>query len=216
MANRQDHIIVFILSTLLFITGIFSGLLLSRGRMNNVEEKVTVFEQNMNSLEMGLLINDALKNETLSCNFLQQKINETQVQLRELGERATDYEEAANIRDDEYNNLKSQYNLARAKYWLMLEQLKNQCDNNYTTILFFYRTNTSCPDCRDQGVILDHLQLIKPDLYVVPLDSDENLLIINTIKEAFNVNKAPSMIINATTMINGLLSEDELIELLQA
>ena len=210
MANRQDHVVVFVITSLLFLTGVFSGLVISKDRMNEVQDRINDFESSIKSLEVGLLINDALNNETIYCNFLQEKIKETKFELEELGTKAVEYEEQSKIKDPSYVSIKSDYNSIRAEYWLMLEKLKKECNNNYTTVLFFYRTNVTCNECIDQGVILSHLASIKPDIHVVSLDSDEDLLIIKTLKEAYSINSVPSMVIDASTVITGLTSEDEL------
>jgi hypothetical protein len=214
MANRQDHIIVLIISSLLFITGVFIGVSLSRDKMSEVEQKVAIFQDDINALELSTLINSALNNETISCNFLKFKLNETQEQLRSLGSKAVDYETDAKIKDDSYTLLKKQYNSLRAQYWLMLEKLKNQCSNNYTTILFFYKTLTPCDDCTDQGVILSHIESLNSQVYVVPIDADEDILIVRTLKEAYEVNSTPTIIINASNKITGLITEQELKKLL--
>lgn len=212
MANRQEHIIVFTLSTLLFLIGISTGIILSRNQMSDIQEQITDFEDNINSMELSVLINDALKNETLSCKYLQGKLNETNQLLLKLGEKAVDYEEQAKIKDEEYKEIKKEYNYVRTQYWLMLEQLRNQCSNNYTTLLFFYRTLTPCPECRDQGVILSHLSVKNEGIYVVPVDADEELLIVDLIKEAYQVNQTPSIIINGAEKITGLVNSNELLK----
>ena len=214
MANRQDHVIVFILSTLLFLIGVFVGVSLSRVRMGDVENRINLFEKDMNLLEIAVLINDALRNETLSCNFLKEQLNETNEELKILGEKAINYETEAKIKDDEYKVLKNRYNSLRAQYWLMLEKLKNQCSNNYTTILFFYRTLTPCEECRDEGVILSHISMNYPNIYVVPVDADEDSLLIKTLKDAFSVTETPTLIIDASRKITGVINEDKLLSII--
>ncbi len=214
MANKKDHIIVFIISSLLFLTGVFFGMLFSQINVNEIKYKINDFEQNINSLEMSLLINNALKNETLSCNYLKGKLNETRAQLKDLGDKVINYESSAKIKDNDYKELKKNYLFARAKFWLMLEKLRNECNNNYTTILFFYKTQTPCPECKDEGIILSHLSSHNKNLYVIPLDADEDLLIIRIIKEAFKINYVPSIVINAKTKIEGLINETALLRII--
>jgi len=215
MANRQDHIIVFILSTLIFLTGIFAGLTLSRGKISDIENQIQNFEDNINSMELSVLLSDALKNDDISCKFLHGKLNETRELLTELGATAVEYEEESRIKEEAYKNVKKQYNFARAEYWLMLEKLKKQCNNNYTTILFFYGTEQPCPDCRDQGVILTHLSSLNPNYYVIPVDFDEELLIIDMIKEAYQLNQTPTLVIDASIVKTGIISREEIINITQ-
>jgi len=213
MTSRRDHTIVFILSTLLFTVGILAGVMLSSVRISDIESKITNFDNNIDSIELGFLISDALKNETISCKFLQGKLNETKTLLVELSDKVVDYEAQSKIRDDTYLETKMRYNSIRAKYWLMLEKLKTQCNNNYTTILFFYQTKNPCPACRDQGVILTYISNNNPDIYVVPLDADEELLIIEMIKEAYMINQTPTIVIDASIIRTGLVTEDEILNL---
>jgi hypothetical protein len=214
MANRSDHLIVFIISTLLFLTGIFAGIMVSRVKLTTIETKITDFEQNINSLELNVLISDALQNETLSCRFLQGQLNQTRELLNDLGEEVVAYEEQLKLEDAYYREIKKRYNSVRAEYWLMLEKLKNKCNNNYTTILFFYSTIDPCPDCRDQGFILSYIATKDSNMYVVPLDADEDLLVIDMLKEAYEVNETPMLVVDSSIIVNGLIDEEELLELI--
>ncbi len=208
----KDHLIVFVITTSIFLIGVFLGLYLSKLRISGMESKMDDFEKNMNSFEISLLIEDALRNKTLSCKFLDSKLGETRQQLYELGKKAIEYEEKPYTKD--YGILKEQYNFVRAKYWLMLEKYKRWCNNNYTTILYFYKTKEPCQECRDQGVVLSYISQKHPDVFVVPLDKDENITIVNIIKEAFDINSAPTLIINSSRKIVGFVSENELNEIL--
>jgi hypothetical protein len=186
--------------------------MLSRTRMSGIESKITDFQDNINSLELSVLLSNALNNETLSCKFLKGKLNQTKQLLEELGEQVVEYEEQAKIKTDDYKIIKKSYISVRVEYWLMLEKLKTQCNNNYTTILFFYRTKTPCAECRDQGVILTHLITKNPDIYSIPVDADEDLLIIELIKEAFHINQTPSIVIDANKVIMGLVTEEQILD----
>lgn len=212
MSNKKDHLIVFTISTLIFIAGIYAGSTLSQKQMSEIEVKINEFEDNMNSMSLSVLLNDALNNETLSCQFLKGKLNETKNSLDELGDQVIEYEEDSRINEPLYKELKKQFTMIRAEYWLMLEKLRNQCNNNYTTILFFYQTKQPCNECKDQGAILTHLNSIKDNIFIVPVDADEELLIIEIIKETYSINQAPTMIINANQKIEGLISEQELLK----
>ena len=212
--SLKDHLTVFIISVTLFSMGLMIGLTSSKMQSNDIELRINEFEKNLNSLEVGFLLSSAIKNKTISCNYLQAKIIQIKEQIRAVGEAVIRYEEQAKIKDPDYLLLKKQYTYVRAQYWIMLERLKNECSTNYTVILYFYRTKEPCPECRDQGVVLSHLEGLNDDLYVVPVDSDEDLLIIETLKKAFNITKAPSLVINSQTRLEGLILEDELIDYL--
>ncbi len=216
MAKRslKDHLTVLFISTLLFGMGLMIGLTSGKMQSNSIEIKLNAFEKNLNSLEVGFLLSNVISDKVITCSYLNNKINEIKNQLEDIGETVVKYEAEAKIKDPSYLSLKKQYTYVRSQYWIMLERLKKECSTNYTTILYMYSSKTPCPACRDQGVVLSHLSAKDTSIFVVPVDADEDLLIINTIKNAFNITKMPSLIINSKQRIEGFVSEDELINVL--
>lgn len=208
--SLKDHLIVLFISSMLFTMGLIIGLTSSKIKSSEIELKINSFQENLNSLEVGFLLSNALKNKTISCNYLNTNVNQIKEQMEDIGENVVTYEEDSRIKDPNYLSLKKQYTYVRAQYWVMLERLKSECDVNYTVILYFYGTKTPCPECRDQGVILSHLSITNNNLYVIPVDFDEDLLIIDTLNSAFNITKTPTIVINSQNKLEGLTLENEL------
>ncbi len=212
MSNKKDHIIVLTITTLLFLLGIFVGVTISKTRLSTLETTISEFKQNINSLQTIIMISNSINN-SVSCSFQQIQINETQEKLEELSKKVVNYEVQSRVRTSDYKQLKKEYNNLRAEYWLMLEELRNKCNNDYTTILFIYQTENDCPECRDEGVILSHATINK-SVYVIPIDINENVTLIKAISKAYNITKTPTIIINSSRIINGFINETTLLSII--
>jgi len=107
--------------------------------------------------------------------------------------------------------LKDKYFILNLKLWLYMRKLREECNYNTTTILFFYTSVKRCEDCVAQGIVLDQLKKSDPEKYMIfATDVDSKLGIVNALKVYFNVTHVPTLIINEDQKIEGFVSRQEL------
>lgn len=96
---------------------------------------------------------------------------------------------------EEYIKLKTEYmKMMTTSYFLTLKY-KRDCVQNISSLLYFYSPN--CGDlCIKQGEELDKLKNYNVSFYFFILDKDWNLNEIKILKEIYNINSTPTIIIN--------------------
>ena len=120
------------------------------------------------------------------------------------------YYEKSNVVNSDYEKIKERYYLANALLYLNIRAQDKYCGSSpYTTVLFFYRVKTDCPECRAQGGVLDSLRGKDQSLRVFAFPTDSGLPFINTFIKRHNITSAPSLVINDSLVLPGLQSEAE-------
>jgi hypothetical protein len=121
------------------------------------------------------------------------------------------YEEANLLAD--YEETRNRYFLSNVALWLYTTQSKTLCNNSEVTpLLFFYKTNTACPDCIVQGQILDKIREKCPNVRVITLASDTDLSIIKLIMSQYNVMDAPTLVIDNKDVLEGVQNETSIMK----
>ncbi len=193
--SKSTYIALFSYTTLIFIIGIFIGSWFSSNQLSKSryeQEKIKV------SLD-GINLKNELIEKEKSCDFSKSKIWEDKVNL---GRRVTILEERLGKDNPELLIEKETYQLVELRTWLTLRDLKQTCNENYTLVLFFYSNNKDdeliYKESQDQGFILDELYLRNKDTFITfSFDIDNNNPAITTLKDIFNITKAPSLIIDS-------------------
>ena len=120
------------------------------------------------------------------------------------------YYEKSNVVNSDYERIKSRYYLSNALLYLNMRAQEKYCgDSPYTTVLFFYRVKTDCPECRAQGGVLDGLRQTHPNLRVFAFPSDSGLDFINAFIKRHNITSVPSLVIDDSIVLAGLQSETD-------
>jgi len=205
--SKTTYIALFSYTTLIFIVGLIVGWWFSSNQLSKSEyeqEKIKV------SLDGINLKNELIEKEKL-CGFSKSRIWEDKV---DLGRRVTILEERLGKDDPEVLIEKEIYQLVELRTWLTLRDLKTACNENYTLVLFFYSNNKDdeliYKQSQDQGFILDELYLRNKDSFITfSFDIHNDNPAISTLKDIFNITKAPSLIIDSK-IYDGFKSYGEL------
>jgi len=204
----MNHVVTLIVVVTVFFLGFSVGSMLNDVKTTILSDKFSDIQNEIDSLEFGLLLTSTLEN--LTCPFLRSQVTFIHKEAQEIGDKIISYENQEQVDLEQYKRLKKEYMLVRLKYWSLSERLKNACDEDFTTILYFYSVN-NCADCKSQGEILDYLQQrIPKQVYVFPVDMYEDLVIMNILRTAYNITQAPSLIIDGNVVLHGLQGNKEL------
>ena len=196
MVNRIDwefFLISAIITFIILLAGIFFGMFLGKDKVSSLEHDLEDLRVRQDDATLSFSLMSTFGNK--SCDIIQHELSDTMVQAAKLGKEITNYENEK-FKDDKYIQTKKDYTLIQIRYWSYLERLKHECNNtNYITILYFY--STECKDCSKQGLILDYLKQAHPNNVMnFALDSDIDLNIIRLIKNVYEVQETPTLIIN--------------------
>ncbi len=208
---KNTHVTTFLLTTTLFCIGIIIGMSMTRIRVEYLDGDISSLKENIEAVELGFLLTFTLENS--SCPYLQNQLDSISELADEVGGRIVSLEKNEQMDNSAYISMKKDFMLIRLKYWILTERFKKNCNSNLTTVLYFYSIR-DCDECGDQGTVLDYLQSKVDELYIFPVDAFENLTIMSTIRNIFDIDTTPSIVIDGSTMFEGLQNRETLTQLL--
>jgi len=196
----------------MFLVGVLIGSSLQKSYIADAEKTLYYIQSQFEDLESAMYL--PYSNKDLTCKYLAIKLQDVDESLERLQPSIVKMERDLNVNSEMYRMLKTRFISTRLKYWLLSEQLRSSCNQNVTTVLFFYTTKNRCDDCITQGYILSHVQskVGKENFYVSAVDIDEDLVLIKTITLAYNISDVPAIIIDGSTVKKGLVNESVLMD----
>lgn len=177
--NGGRFFLVFILTTFIFLMGLWFGQNMLKSKLSEIEKMQNDFRTETSTLEVEYL-------------FLSQKpcsvVNSSELskELYQMGSRLEFMEDSYGKDNQDVLSLKSYYSLLEMRHWLFFENVRQQCNFDVKTILYFY-SNVRCDRCEEQGYILTFLRSNYPNLNVYSFDVDIDNSALNMLKEHYNL-----------------------------
>ena len=184
-----------VISAILFSAGLYTGYSINKQTLGDIENDLRDVTAEIQTFQIQLLLIDVL-GENASCPLLNDVISDINRQSYEIGARLTSSGSEGQITDyNEYTSLKKEYSRVLTVYWLLSNKLKEACNLDASTIVYFY--SRGCTECDNQGFILSYLKnRMQEKLLVFALDSDIDEPSVKALKEYYNIETYPSLIIN--------------------
>jgi len=220
MAKKNKiYLIAGLTSIILYIVGIFTGAAIYQYTQSKTNQEFDIlrseiygYEDDLNSIELEMLYLASSQGE-LGCKLILTSLNRVQSDLGyfwdNLPQKLEVYERD-NSPDENYELLKKEYMTISLKAWLLSLSLKEKCGLDSTPLLYFYSRN--CDDCVEQGEIIDSVR-VERDLKVYTIDLNLDSDIVSTIKEAYGIQTAPSLLIDEN-VYKGLVDKEDLIRII--
>jgi len=191
--SKVSYIAVILLIILIFLLGMLFGDWIAG--LNSKE-----FSANQQKLMMdliGLELKDKLISQKDICNLTWQDVWQEKV---ELGTRINSLELRYGKDNSEILAQKEIYTLIEIRTLLLLEEINQKCNQNFTIIIFFYTNRKNDPlgrwqACEDQGYILTQLGKEMDNIYVLSFDVNINNPALNMLKNRYKINKVPALVI---------------------
>ena len=194
--NWKKYFFSFIITAVIFVTAIILSNYFQNKKLadiRSIQDKIAI-DILSSETQFSLLEESACKDVgsgTLSTDLgtLEDKLSYTENQ------RGED--------DPEVQTLKRYYSLLEIKDYLLMNKISLKCKKAPLSIIYFYSTDESCPDCQKEGYVLDTLRQTYPDLrvysfdYSIPLSAVKTLIAINKVK-----NELPAIIVKDKTYYN--------------
>lgn len=141
------------------------------------------------------------------CDLLNSRLSSMNPQMVEIGQTLIDYENKDIFGGTEYKFLKSKYFLLEIRAYTLFTKLKKECNINKNLVLYFY--DQQHEDSERQGYILD--RLVNSDgVYIFSFD--RSFEVISFLINRYEINEAPTIIINEEQKFEGITYLDELRE----
>lgn len=205
----QRIVLAFLLTTSIFIIGLFVGLSLTSERMTYLEGIAYTQRLDYNSLQLQeLYLSVGVDN--MSCTTIRHILDTSLTSVADAQSKIDTY--MKDSKEDGYVNIKRDYTIAQIRYWLLNQKIKQSCNSEDVSILYFY-SNDQCVECGAQGTILSYLkQKLGDRLLVFSIDNDFILEpMVGIIKQTYNITKVPSVVIGDKAF-DRLMTKDQLLE----
>ena len=207
---RIKILLVFVLTLIVFLLGLFFGYYLNQKKIERVERLEKDILTSISDLELlnNLFTQNPCNNKEY-LNYLSKELDKEAIRLEYL-------EESLGKNNPSVIELKKPYTLLLLKHYFAIEKIKKQCNENIITILFFYSNSPLYEGLSEnEGIILGFIKKKygSDKIKVYALDVDLNLQTVNYLKKEFNITKIPSLVIN--NAVFGYLEKNELEEIVK-
>jgi hypothetical protein len=193
--SKTRYVSAALLTFLIFFFGLLLGFFFENVRISKMYEELQVKKIEFTDLNLQNKYIDYLSDSS-NCDAMYGLYYKSMEDLDDKRIQLENYYNMAKIKTDEYLNLKKEYTISSLEYWLLAEKLKNQCNSDYSIILYFYGTEQQCEKCDDQGVHLSYIKkMLNDKVLVFALDSNMKGT-IDLLKETLDVKSLPTVIIN--------------------
>lgn len=177
--SKTKFLAVFATTTLIFLVGILIGYQVSDSKMSALED----IEQELRVDTMAIELQYLLLAENPCIALDSTRLSE---ELYELGSKLSYMEDKLGADNPSVLRLKEYYSLLELRHWLFLRKTKQECDRNYTLIIYFYsKQKENCPKCEEQGYVLTYLRETYPQIKIYSFDFDISNVALDTIKELY-------------------------------
>jgi hypothetical protein len=210
--NKSIFITAGVITVMLFISIYSFNLFLNSQREKVVIDQMEDILDDYQEIQALSLMSDVFGKE-MTCLSLENILSHMDKTLWDTGIKIDRYREVTEkfITDPFYLKQKEKFNRNEVVYLSMLQNMKQWCEFNQTTILFFYKKKEFCPDCDSQSFVLTDLNKeIGSEIAIFSFDSDLNLPSIKTLELFYNITDYPCMVIEDNTHC-GLYDKDKLI-----
>jgi hypothetical protein len=127
------------------------------------------------------------------------------------------YEDLNELRGNLLNE-KKKYVLLKTGLWLNSILLKERCDANYHTVVYFYSQNPDQIKEAEQAAISKTLKDLKEkygnSIILLPIAADLDLASVNAQLDTYNITYLPSILIDEKTTLTGFKSQQEIEDIL--
>lgn len=193
---------VLALTILIFVIGLYGGVLLDNYRLSAVSDSVTEIDNLWNDARLlQSYIERYSQNSTDYCSLLLSENLVAGDKIYKEGLMVEDYEKANRFTPSLVLE-KERYALLDLQFWQNTVDLKKACNANYSTVIYFYsQYNKTVVQGFEDNVLLDLKQKCGPQIIYITFPADMNITTLDTIKKIYNITSLPAVMINESVVL---------------
>lgn len=198
----------FIITTLVFIIGIFVGYQIDQWRTSDVVVRLQQSELDAQSYLTEQQFYEQFGSYT--CEIAQSKLTDLSYRMGELGSNLVNYDKNSLFKQQDYDYLLRKYFLEEMRTYLLFLQLKEKCHLDNHLIIYFFDTEDSVSE--RQGRVLDVFVKKYTDsisVFSLNFKYTEDPM-IESIKTYYNVTHTPTLILDGKEIIDSFVDVDTL------
>jgi len=205
----------FVITAAVFMTGIFAGVLLDSGRVDEVRNEYTSMDIQTSDARLQTLYYQTFENTTNFCGpAIEENLAFADKVYRE-GIRIDQYEKVNKLAPSLIQE-KKRYVLLKLQFWLNCINLKKTCNASYVNVVYFYsHYNTTTQEQVQSAVLMDLKNQYGRDMMLIPLPIDLNITSIEMIKKQYGITLTPTILINEKIKLQGLQERNTLAEIIR-
>jgi len=225
--NTKVIVIAVIISIVLYIAGLFSGLSFNKVIEQKTErdigflvDYVDNLDNELQSIQVQELFINNLDDEA-KCEFADTYFSQIESSLSYywdvLPVRLEQYEQGNEL-SDEYIKIKRDYTRLSLRAWIISRDNLEKCNSSTIPLLYFY--STDCEDCVKQGEILDDLKTTLAyrgkSLLAYTIDFNSKEPTVGLIKKYYGIQSVPAIVVNERALQGNLITQNEILLSLNA
>lgn len=210
--QKYRYILAAVLTLTVFVMGVLFSNLMDDRRYQSLQNEIQENNIEMESRQIQL---SYLKSaDVQSCDALEAGLTDIIEGYNGRLEKVQRYQESSFFKKDRFRAVKREYILSGVRYWMYAQELRDKCDYNSNTVLFFTQDifgNSECPECNRMGKELIYLKKKyggKFLLFTMPTTLDDGA--VNMLEQQYNVTETPTVILNGEEKIVGYNSSREI------
>lgn len=202
-----------IVTIFVFAAGLILGFYIELSNVNKSDflirsSEVDFLDQQIKTSQLSSRLN-------LSCEVAKQNLFDF---ADEVYAEALEFEEKSGqskLTDEQRKVLHKRYDLLRVNLWMESLELRNRCNEDFHIVLYFFDYSSRDVEVKSEQAVLSLVLMdlkgeYSEEILLLPIASNLDLGSVNTIKESYNLTKSPSLIIDESLVLDGVLTFEEL------
>lgn len=188
--------------------------MLNKQRESAILDQMGTVVGNYEEMQTLTMMSDVFGQE-VTCLSMQARIKKMDKELWDTGIKIDQYRAVTEqfMTDPFYIEQKRRFNNNEIMYFSLVKKMKEWCDVNQTTILYFYQKKEECPDCDAQSFVLTDIKKESGGgISIFSFDADLDLAPVQILATYYNLSHYPCTVIEDTPYC-GLFDKDKLLEM---
>jgi thiol-disulfide isomerase/thioredoxin len=208
--NKTRYIVAAAITIGIFLLGLMLGFVVEGKRLTYVQDLLQQERSEFSSSQLQYSYVSTLNSQD-ACPAIYSIFYNNLRNLDATATRLETYAKDSRINDASFIDLKRDYTIEQLRYWLLSKQARDVCKEDLVRVLYFFSTDTECPDCANQAFVLDYLKHKYGDkVLIFSIDANfEQEPMISILKQQYNISKYPTLIVE-NQKIDGFSSREDL------
>lgn len=198
--------IAFVMTAFMIVGIMLAGKALTNYKIDDLENQMSDLEATQRSTVLTNRLADDLGRE--DCSAQRIMADQNLGDLYQARQALVKHKQTSKIESPQFEKLKKKYMLISIENYLINENIDQTCNNTRVKILYFH--SDDCDKCTAQGKVLTkYRKKYDERLLVYPLDTDYDLEPVNFLKEYYEIDEYPALVIGDEVK-ERWVSQDEL------
>lgn len=206
-SNKNAFWQAFVFTIFVFLIGLMLGMFLENQRLDEVQISVLNSEVNLLDEQLRPRIFEEFD---VNCDDAKKGMFDFADKVYEEALQLEKYDEASKF-GNELREVHKRYDLLRVMLWTDAIDLRKRCSKDFHTVVYFYDYDTEDLDLKARQLfysrMLGDLKEKYPErVLLIPIAGSMDLVSINVIRDKYDVNEFPIIIIDETRIIREIVS----------